>query len=346
MRIQPIASPNSQQQSTSNATDSRSRAINAFNQSQETPVANPSQVSPEEMSAVTAPQAPERQNTIVQEGDNTQEVAETTEAPLAAAEKTQEDSTVSRQYAQLARQEKAIRARAQAVKEREAALAAREAGLSTKAAAPQDFSGYISKDSLKQNYMTHLAEAGVSYDDIVEKVISQQTPSDPRVEAALSKAEQRIAQLEAKIEESAKGQQTAQQAQYQAAVKQITNDVKHLVFTDPAYEAIKATNSVNDVVELITKTFEKDGILLTNEEAAQQVEDYLTEESLKLAKLAKIQKRLQTVAPNATSTAAKQPPASTKQSQPMKTLTNATSSTRKLTAKERAILAFKGELKD
>ncbi len=99
-----------------------------------------------------------------------------------------------------------------------------------------------------------------------------------------------------------------------------------------------------DVVDLIEKTFKEDGILLTEDEAAQQVEDYLTEEAYKLANLKKIQKRLQTSSASTSTSATPAKSAETpKQSQPMKTLTNAVGTSRQLTSKERAILAFKGE---
>ena len=127
---------------------------------------------------------------------------------------------------------------------------------------------------------------------------------------------------------------------YKQAITQIRSDTKKLVTASEEFEAIANTNSVDDVVELIERTFKQDGTLLTVEEAAKQVEDYLVEEAFKLTKLKKIQQRLATA----------QKPAEpklepTKQPQTMKTLTNAVSSPGKLSVRERAIAAFKGELK-
>ncbi len=72
-----------------------------------------------------------------------------------------------------------------------------------------------------------------------------------------------------------------------------------MVNSDPQFETIKATESVQDVVELIESTFHEGldddhpkGTVLTVEEAAQIVEDYLADEAEKLARLSKIQKRL------------------------------------------------------
>jgi hypothetical protein len=131
-----------------------------------------------------------------------------------------------------------------------------------------------------------------------------------------------------------------QQAQaYQQALSQIRAETKNLVNSDPSFEAIKATGSVNDVVELIERTFNEDGKLLTVEEAASAVEEYLTEEATRLSKIGKIQKRLQAAQQ---SNSAKKPV----QEQPqLKTLTNGVGAQKPLNARERALLAFKGELK-
>ncbi len=101
-------------------------------------------------------------------------------------------------------------------------------------------------------------------------------------------------------------------------------------------------------MKLIEETYQKDGILLSVEEAAQEVENYIVEQGLnKLSKIEKIKKRL------AENSGAVNPPAkqvkTETQANPektqMKTLTNASSGARKLSARDRAILAFKGELK-
>ena len=133
----------------------------------------------------------------------------------------------------------------------------------------------------------------------------------------------------------------------EAAVKQIEFDVNDLVTNDPSYEAIRIGGHQADVVQLITETYKQDGILLSVEEAAQQVEEYVTEQYLKLTSINKIKSKLtQSDATKATSTPEKtdsgQQPG---QTQSLKTLTNSVGSSRQLTARERAELAFKGQLK-
>lgn len=331
MNIKPMAAPSAPTQGPQ--ADRRAAAIAAFNTAGQAPVQNPTQVSPEELSAIHQPQM------------DTSTPAEETEAPK--LEEKQPDPALSRRFAQLARQEKALRAQAQQqaqdLKAKEEALAAREAALASK---DSEYSQkYVSKDRFKADPLAALTEAGFTYEELTERIMNQQ-PADPRVEAAMARSEARIAQLEAKLEEAQKNQVSEQQAQYNQAINQIKAEANKLVFTDPNFETVKATNSVKDVVELIERTYKEDNTLLSVEEAAQMVEDYLIDEAMKVTKISKIQKRLQEQASQALAAKAAQTPASDpKQPQPMKTLTNAASSSRKLTAVERAKLAFRGELK-
>lgn len=347
MKIQPVTGPGAIPDTSTPEHIRTARAVEAFkraatsNPAQEIPMVDPSRISPEELSAVKPSELMD--NSVELEATQSEEVLaeETQEAPKAP----KEDPALSRQFAQLARQEKALRARAQqqekALAAKEAALTAREAAASAK---DQEYrSGYLSRDQLKQDPLTALAEAGVSYEELTQQILTQQ-PKDPRVEATIGRLEAKIKALEEASETSQKTYTQQQQQAYDSAVKQISLDAKRLISSDPAYETIKATGSVRDVVELITQTYEKDQVLLSVEEAAQQVEDYLVEEAMKITQIDKIQKRLSQNRAAGQSQKV-QSPATQKQQQPMKTLTNATSSQRQLSAKERAILAFKGELK-
>ncbi len=346
MKLTPVTGPGAIQDLSTPPAVRDARLTQKFNQileskqvpqstAQEHPVHNPNQVSVEELGAIRQKAAPVEDNG----GD--------VDAPVATEpEKPKEDPALSRQFAQLARQERALRAKQQqqdqAFKQREAELAAREAALTGKSTF--DPNEYIPRSRLKQDALSALEEAGVTYDEVTQQVMSRQ-PTDPRVNATISRLEAKIAQLEQANDNNQKSYQEQQQAQYQAAVKQIELDTRQLVKNDPNFETIKATGSVKDVVELITQTYEKDGVLLTVEEAAQQVEDYLMEEAMKVTRIGKIKARIEQA--NASSKPSDvKPQATQKQTQPgMKTLTNATSSSRQLSVRERAIAAMEGRLK-
>lgn len=296
---------------------------------------DPNNISPEEISAVKSPSSEESE--VKAQAESTQEEKQETKQP-------KQDTQLSKQFAQLARQEKILRQKAiqqeQQFKLREAELKAKELEIASQTGKiPQ---GYISLEDLKRNALGKLTEAGVSYDELTQQILNS-AGVDPRTEALIAKQEARIAQLESKLDEAGKNQEKAQQDSYNAAVKQIREDVRSLVKHDPNFETIKASQAVDDVVELITETYNKDGILLSVEEAAQEVENYLVEEAMKLTRIGKIKSRLEQSGQKAKVEEKKQ--AQPQQTQQMKTLTNATSSTRKLSARERAVLAFKGELK-
>lgn len=338
MQVKAVPGPIVQQ--APNESEKVSRAVAAFNkasqpQQQEQPVQNATQVQPEELSAIQP------------SSENMEATSSDLEQPK---EEKKEDPALSRQFAQLARQEKALRAKVQQqeaqYKQREAELAAREAKLNQQ---PQfDANQYYTRDQIKQNALEILQNSGVSYDELTQQAINYQ-PMDPRVQKTISDLQQQIQDLKIANDDSKKTYAEQQSNQYQAAVKQIENDAIKLVKSDMiTYEAIHKTGTVKEVVKLIEETYKKDGILMTVEEAAQQVEDYLVEENYKMAnKIDKIKRKmLEASTPKALSTPAKtSAEQGQKQPQPMKTLTNATSSTRQLSAKERALLAFEGKLR-
>lgn len=356
MKVTPVAHPAQIKDMSTPDSVRTAKAVEAFNKgqssydkappvqanAQETPVQNPNAVSVEELGAIQAKSEPQI--------DKVTEVAEETQAPAEAtkSEPPKQDPALADRFNKLARQERALRAKVQqqeqALNAREQAIKAREDALTVKDNQYRD--GYISKDRVKADALSVLDEAGVSYDELTQQIINRQ-PTDPRVMSTISKLEAKIAQLEASAEDSQKSYKEQQQASYQAAVKQIGIDAKNLIKNNPQdYEAIASTGSVKDIVELITKTYEKYGNILTVEEAAQEVENEIVEQGLKISQISKIKQRMNKSNASAqASTQQTQAPKQQTQPTSMKTLTNATASSRQLSSKERAILAFKGELK-
>lgn len=352
MKIQPIATPSAVQQAPSNAQSARSAAINAFMGSQPAPaaqteaVANPNNVSPEELSAIKSPEQPEEVPEVSDKQADNSEVTEPTDEATKP-----EDTALSRQFAKLAQQEKQLRAKAaqqdQAFKAREAELAAREAKLNQQQPTQMDQSKYVSLEDLKYNALGVLEKAGVSYEELTQQLLNP-VQTDPRVQATISKLEAKIAELEQQTKTTKTTYEQQQEQAYKAAVKQIETDVTNLVNKDPSYEAIKHAGAYKDVVDLIEQTYHKDGYLMSVEEASQAVEDYLVEQYTKFSNIGKVKQKIaQANTSKAVQSTSEQKqeaaPQQTPKSQPMKTLTNNNSSTRQLSARERALLAFKGE---
>ena len=352
MKIQPVASPFAIKDTSTPESVRTAKAVAAFNKGQSsydkptiTQTAQHSvdqnNISPEELSAVKAPTPVDAPTPV----EATQE--QTPPAPQEEAKETVKDPALVRQYNLLARQERALRQKAQAqaqeLQKQQEAFKTEKAAFEARIQEMEK--GYVSRDRIKADPLGTYEEAGVTYDDVTQQAITRQ-PTDPRVMSTIQRLEAKIAELESSNQKAAKTYQDQQQAAYQSAVKQIRADAVALVKSNPEeFEAIAKTGSVKDVVELITRTYDKDGVLLSVEEAAQQVEDYLVEEGEKLTRIEKIKKRI--AGSNASTPGSNQKTQAQTQTQPtpMKTLTNATASTRKLSARERALLAFKGELK-
>lgn len=353
MKITPVASPaqiqqapvESEQARTARLTQKFTQILNrdsqpaqaqqaapTTGQAQLEAVANPSKVSVEELSAIQPKQQAEQPETQ----DNI--------TPEKTQDQPKVDPELQRRFDQMQRQERALRAKAQQeaqkLKAREDAIAAKEKELAGRTQFNPD--DYIPKARLKQDALGTLEAEGITtYDDITQRAMNRQ-PVDPVLQNTIQQLQEQIKDLKAQSENSQKAMTQQQQANYQAAVKQIKADAKQLVYTDPEFETVKAMNAVNDVVELIEQTFAKDGVVLSVEEAAKEVENYLVEEAMKITQIEKIRKRM--AAANASQLKSDVKPQTQQQPQ-MKTLTNATSSTRPLTTRERAIAAAEGRLK-
>jgi hypothetical protein len=102
---------------------------------------------------------------------------------------------------------------------------------------------------------------------------------------------------------------------------------------------------VGEIVRLITEVYEKDGYVMDLDDAASMVEDELVDRILSTAKINKIKSKLEPVfRPQASSRPPQSPVQQQQQSQQPKTLTNSMNSSRRLSARERAILAMQGKL--
>lgn len=259
------------------------------------------------------------------------------------ATKTEEgtEQALSPRFAQLARQEKAIRARSAQLKAEQAALEEAQKALKAREAEIQD--KYVPKDRLSKETLAVLNELGVDYDTLTQQVLGEE--ADPR-DVAISELKAELAALKGEVETTRKSYQDDKTKAYEDAKVQIKSSVTKLVNSDPNFETIKATDSIQDVVDLIESTFHEGldedrpkGTVLSVEEASQIVEDYLVEEAEKLARLSKIQKRLAPKVETKTDSQPKQDSSQQPQRQP--TLTNGMTGApkREYTQRQRAVFA-------
>lgn len=217
---------------------------------------------------------------------------------------------LSPQFAALAKQRRSLQ-----VKERE--LAEREKKLSNPG------QGSIALDRLKAEPLRVLLESGVTYEQLTEAILKDQ--SNPEIRTLKDEF--------TSLKEGVNKQLTDrdQQAEQQV-LQEMRREATNLVAQNDDFELIRGTESVPDVMQLIERTYRKTGEVLDVKEACQLVEDELFKETQKLAKLKKVQSQFAPVQ---------------QQLQPQRgfrTLTNRDTANAPMSAKQRALAAFRGEL--
>ncbi len=241
------------------------------------------------------------------------------------------------------RREKAMRAK---IRESEQEIARYKAQAAELEALKQKDLTYAEQETARQERLKtdpigYLTEQGLTQDQITQAMLNQPGPESQLIKQLSDK----IARLEKTQQDEIARQQKDANDNYQNALKTIQRNVDQLVNSNPdKYESIKANEASKSVTTYIEKVWKEEGVILDTAEAAEEIEDYLTEKALGLTRLKKIQSKLapQKPAAHVVKQAAPVPAA------PAKTpvLTNKVNqTTRPLTARERAILAFKRELK-
>lgn len=243
-----------------------------------------------------------------------QATTETATAPVATKEPA---APLSPQFAALARQAQQLRKQQQEFK------AAQEAW-------KQETGEYVSKKDIRDRTLDVLNQEGITYDKLVELQLANPTDPQQQLLNKITELETKLAATDKKFTER-DSQRDIEGRQQAVAV--IQNDVNLLVEADAAYETIKATKSQNEVVKLIESIFDEEGVVLTVEEAAKQIEEELVTQSVQkfqtLSQLNSIKAKL----------APPTPPSQPEKDSPRPTLTNSLGSSKPLSARDRAIMA-------
>jgi len=234
---------------------------------------------------------------------------------------------LSPQYAALAKAKRALQ-----VKERE--LLAREEALKSAPTTQSAESLDAYKAKLKESPLRMLLNEGVTYDQLTEELLSEgSTPT-----AAVSKLEMKLKELEERLENQTKTLKDGEEATEKQVFDQMGRDLDRLIAEGDDYQMVREAGYAPKVLELIKKTWQTKREVLDVAEAARLVEDKLLEQSLRFAKIPKVQSKL-TPAQIQSQQAAAQG-ASTQKI--MRTLTNKDGASVPMSARERAIAAFYG----
>lgn len=269
--------------------------------------------------AANAPQAQTQgQNSTSVEG----------QAPAAQAD----TNDFSSKFAQLARKTKTLR------EEQRKLQADRDAWKSKET----EYSSAISLvDRIKRDPVSVLAEQGITPDQLTSLLVNQANPQEAN---QLFSLQQENKDLRAQIEKINKRFEDNDSAAYTGAINQIKNDTKVLVDSDKShFEMIDAAgdDGIEAVAELCRIVWEEDHVLMSVQEAAELVEQDFLERSIKLASANKVKAKLSPAPTEPTQT-----PTIPGKTQQTKTLNSqaAQASSSPLSARERAIKAFRGEL--
>lgn len=231
----------------------------------------------------------------------------------AAVEATQ---PLSPQLAALAKQRRVLQQERRAFEEEKKAILAKATGSGSA----------IDLARLKQEPLSVLQEAGVTYDQLTEAILASQGNSE------INSLKAEINALKEGVDKRFTEERTQSEQQ---ALSEMRREAQRLIEGNDSYELVRETGSVPDVVRLIESVYRESGEILEVPEALKLVEDELFERNQKLAKLKKMQGLFNTqseVQPQ-------------QRPQGMRTLTNKDTASVPQSAKARAIAAFYGTLK-
>lgn len=206
----------------------------------------------------------------------TKEPVATPSVPIAPKEQTPTESSL----ALFARKERSLRQQANKNAEERKALEEMKA----------QFKPDVSwKDRIKTDLAGMLAEAGLSHENVTQTLVdnSPSSLSERKLQAQVDALREELSGYKTQNDDT-------QKRAYNNAVEQMRGDAKTLISSDSEkYEFLKNTDPEGDrVIELIETTYKEDGVVLSVQDAAQQVEDYLAEYAVNLAKMEKTKKLL------------------------------------------------------
>lgn len=304
MKISPMANPANTVGAVSGSSGPASLAIRSLKMNTN---ATPGRIA--DPGPIEGPPA-ETNQTSLPNSDPNDKVAEATTQPLSP-----QAAALARERRALQRQQREFEAQRRAFEEQRTATQA----------------GSISIETLKTNPLGVLLENGVTYDQLTQAVLASQSSNLPE----LIKLQNRIKELEAGVDKKLSDRDT--QAEQQT-LSEMRHECRRLLETDTEgrYEMVKLDPSGERyAMDLIRREWKENGRVIMPDEALAEVDRYLYEDAVKKAQSKRIQTKL---APQSGSTAQPQ------QSQGMRTLSNRDTARPVLDRRQRALMAFRGEL--
>lgn len=189
------------------------------------------------------------------------------------------------------------------------------------------------EQKLRTNALSTLQELGVTYDQLTQEILASQgqAPS-PEIQALKDE----IKALKQGVDQTLASKEAENE---KAVLAQMRRNVEKLSYSGDDFELIRESKSFDDVVDLIHRTYKETGEVMTEDEAMKLVEAELLEDLKRIAKT----KKAKGITPEDQGQIPTQdkPPAQAG----MKTLTNKDQARASLDRKQRAMLAFQGQLR-
>jgi hypothetical protein len=283
MKIVPKGISSAPQPGSVPVTDSRARAVAAFNgqepiqQVQQAPLTTEQVKAKIKMRTNATPNAEDFPMALQADPADIPDKVE----PTTAA--TEDNQPLSPQFAALAKAKRGLQVREADLKAREEAIKTRSESMMTQEQV---------LESVKADPLEFLLSRGITYEQLTEAVkrnLSGAGPALTKVEVELRKEIQGLKKELDTTKQSVADDRTLAEKQIELRLQK---DVETLVATDDAFEMIRDTGSSADVTQLIKAVQKEEGTVLTIREAAELVEADLLAEAEKIARIKKVQNRV------------------------------------------------------
>lgn len=196
------------------------------------------------------------------------------DAKAASAEEPKSETTeipLSPKLSAIARKEQAQRAK-------EKALADREKDLTEKLAKAEKYEELRQKIAAKD--YSALDELGAEYEEIVKHELNKEAAKNPEQE--------RIARLEEEQKALKKALEEKEVSEYQANQALWKQEIVRTIKENDDFSTIRELGAEDIVLQHINDSFEEDGVELTVDQAAKDIETALLERATKFASVSKV----------------------------------------------------------
>ena len=187
--------------------------------------------------------------------------------------KDEESVTLSPKISAIARKEQAQRQREQALKQREKDLA-------DKIAKAEKYDQLRGK--LEAKDYSAADELGMSYEEYTQYLLNKQASTDP--------TEQRFRKIETENETLKRALEEKETQEYQANQALWREAISKAVAENDEFSTIRELKAESTVLQHINDSFEEDGVELTVEQAAKEIEEALVKRAEKLSSISKLKK--------------------------------------------------------